>query len=171
MKEEHYIARDAQGIAKTALVTALYVTLTMIVSPISFGPIQFRISEGLNYLGLFHKRYVTAISLGVIIVNAMFSTPLDVIVGTFHTVISLLIARFLADKMGTLFKKERLARFITMAVVFSLTMFIIAWMLYYIEAVPFFWETYLTLAISELIAMILGGLIVYPLSLRIDFNQ
>lgn len=169
--EDKYFETNSQGLTKTALITALYVALTFIIAPVGFGPIQFRISESLNFLGLFRKRYVTSITLGVMIVNAMLSTPIDIIVGTFHTLVSLLISRWIAYKLAPKFKNERIGQFVIMTLVFTFTMFIIAWMLTYIGAVPFFWETYLTLALSEFIAMSIGSLVIYPLSLRIDFTK
>ena len=41
---------------KIAVVAALYLVITLIIAPISYGPIQFRISESLNFLALHNKR-------------------------------------------------------------------------------------------------------------------
>ena len=47
-----YAPSRAHSLVKAGLVAALYIVLTLLVAPVAFGPVQFRISEGLNYLGL-----------------------------------------------------------------------------------------------------------------------
>ena len=54
---DSYSSFDTQGLVKAGLVTALYVVITMFVAPVAYGPIQFRISEGLNFMGLYNKRW------------------------------------------------------------------------------------------------------------------
>ena len=44
MNKQYYQSRTG-FITQSALIAALYVVLTMIVAPIAFGPIQFRVSE------------------------------------------------------------------------------------------------------------------------------
>lgn len=161
-----YSSTQTHSLVKAGLVTALYIVLTVAVAPVGFGPIQFRISEALNYFGLYHKRYVASLTLGVMVVNAMHSTLLDVFFGTLHTLLSLLISRWLGQWIVTRFQlqsRERAVRYIVMAITFSVMMFIIAWMLQYMGYSEFFWETYLTLALSEIIVMTLGGLVFYYL--------
>lgn len=43
---------SATALAKMALVTALYVVVTVLLAPLSFGPIQLRLAELFNYLGV-----------------------------------------------------------------------------------------------------------------------
>ena len=52
-------------IARMALVTGLYVAVTLVLSVISFGAIQIRLSEMFNYLSLYNKKYIYAVTLGV----------------------------------------------------------------------------------------------------------
>ena len=52
MNKQYYQSRTG-FITQSALIAALYVVLTMIVAPIAFGPIQFRVSEVLC-LSLIH---------------------------------------------------------------------------------------------------------------------
>src|SRR5699024_12771303 len=60
---------------------------------ISFGAIQLRLSEMFNYLALFHKRYVVAITLGVVIVNFVsLMWFLDVQIGGIATFLVLVIS-------------------------------------------------------------------------------
>lgn len=175
-QQETYSSFDTQGLVKAGIVTALYIVLTMFVAPVAYGPIQFRISEALNFMGLYNKRYVASITLGVMIVNAIQSTLVDVVVGSFHTLVSLVLARYLAEAavkaFGSKFKNPMALRYIVMTLVFTFTMFIIAAMLMYMGFADYFWETYAFLALSEFIVMTLGGLIMYYfIAPRIDFYK
>ena len=40
-----------RSLSRSALIAALYVLLTLIFQPISFGPVQFRIAEALMLMG------------------------------------------------------------------------------------------------------------------------
>ena len=42
--------RTIKNITIAAMIAALYTALTLIVAPISYGPVQFRISEALTVL-------------------------------------------------------------------------------------------------------------------------
>lgn len=77
-------------IATTAVLAAVYYALTVIFSPISYGPIQFRVSEVMNMLVFFNPGFAPGIVLGVFLSNI--TSPLgayDLVFGTFHTAISL----------------------------------------------------------------------------------
>lgn len=58
-------------IVTIAIVAALYVILTMTpgLSAISYGPIQFRVSEMLNFTAFFNKKYIIAVTIGCMISN------------------------------------------------------------------------------------------------------
>ncbi len=56
---------STQSIAKTAVVAALYVVITLVLAPISFGAVQLRFAEMFNYLALYNKRYIWGVTLGV----------------------------------------------------------------------------------------------------------
>lgn len=70
------------ALTKMALITALYVVVTIFLAPFSFGAVQLRFSELFNYLPLFNKRYILAVTLGVAISNV--ASPLglvDIVIG------------------------------------------------------------------------------------------
>lgn len=80
-------------IARNAIVLALYVALTFIAFPISFGAltIQFRISEILVLLCFFNRDYVIGITLGCFLSNfASPFMPWDLLIGTSATLLSCL---------------------------------------------------------------------------------
>ena len=57
-------------LVKAGVVAAIYVALTL-VNPLSYGAVQFRISEFLNNLAPFNKRYVWALTIGCVIANQL----------------------------------------------------------------------------------------------------
>lgn len=74
-----------------ASVAAIYVVLTVVLGSFSFGPIQFRIAEALVLLCFFEKKFFLPLTIGCLISNVMSPyAVMDMIFGTFATIISLL---------------------------------------------------------------------------------
>ena len=71
-----------------AVIAAIYVVLTVIFAPISFGPMQVRIAEMLMILPLFTPAAVPGLFIGCIIANMLGGAiALDVIFGSLATLI------------------------------------------------------------------------------------
>ena len=71
-----------------AAIAAIYVALTMIFAPISFGPVQFRISEALCVLPFFTPAAVPGLFIGCLLSNLFCgSAMLDVVFGSLATLI------------------------------------------------------------------------------------
>ncbi|WP_367377673.1 QueT transporter family protein [Enterococcus gilvus] len=152
--------------AKMAVVTGLYVAVTVVLSVISFGAIQFRLAEMFNYLPLFNKRYTLAVTLGVAIANL--ASPLgivDVLFGSISTLIVLLICRGITRNITSLKKKM-----IVTALLFSFSMFTIAGQLTVLYQAPFFFN-WLIIGLGELLSMGLGGVLIYLINKRIDLTK
>ena len=82
-----------------ALVAAIYVVLTLVLAPLSYGAIQFRLSEMLMILVLYNPIYSISLTVGCLIAN--FASPmalLDVGFGTLATLISVIIMIFIKNK-------------------------------------------------------------------------
>ncbi|MCG3088989.1 QueT transporter family protein [Sporosarcina cyprini] len=153
-------------VSKTAIVAALYVAVTLLLSVISFGAVQLRLSEMFNYLALLHKRYIVAVTLGVILANFMSPTwILDVPIGGIATFLVLLISRAATKKI-----KNMVLKFAVTALIFAFSMFTVAGQLTVMYGAPF-WPTWLTVGIGELLSMTVGGMIVYSLQKKIDFTK
>jgi len=60
---------DTRLIARVGIVAAVYVAGTLALAPISYGPLQFRVSEMLKALALVHPSYAAAFGLGTLISN------------------------------------------------------------------------------------------------------
>ncbi|MCD8095967.1 MAG: QueT transporter family protein [Ruminococcus sp.] len=79
-------ALSTRRIVKSGVIAAIYVVLTVTLSVLSYGSIQFRVAEALMLLCLFSKDYVVALTLGCFIAN-IFSMVgvIDTVVGTAAT--------------------------------------------------------------------------------------
>ncbi len=73
-----------------SLVAAIYVVATLAIAPLSYGPVQFRISEVLNLLAFINPIYGIGVTLGCFIANIFspMSTQLDIIFGTLATALT-----------------------------------------------------------------------------------
>ncbi|MBF6625828.1 QueT transporter family protein [Aerococcaceae bacterium zg-BR9] len=179
MNHQTYRAENRTlDLVKSAIVIALYMALTFLVAPVAFGPVQFRISEILNYLGLYNRRYVYAVTLGVFLANFYQYGIVDMVVGSLTTLVSFYISIWIGNRLVELNRRvkffkydEMLLKYIVTAFVFAAGCIVIALMLYVIGAEAAFWPTYLSLFISELVVMLLGMPIMYLISKRIDFNE
>lgn len=72
---------------------ALYTALTLLLAPISFGPVQLRIAEAFTMLPLIWHPGVAAVTLGCFLSNllgAVMGTagPIDILIGTLATLIA-----------------------------------------------------------------------------------
>ena len=149
-------------IARMALVTGLYVAVTLVLSVISFGAIQIRLSEMFNYLSLYNKKYIYAVAL------ANLASPLgliDVVVGSVSTLIVLLLNYSVTKRV----KNMKLKMVIT-ALIFAFSMFTVAGQLKLLYQAPFFFN-WGVIALGELASMIVGGVIIYWISKKIDLTK
>ena len=69
--------KNTKFLAQSALLAAMYASLTLVLAPFSYGPIQFRLSEALVFLVLLDKRNITGLTLGAVIAN--YFSPLGII--------------------------------------------------------------------------------------------
>lgn len=86
-------------IALSGMIAALYTALTLALSPLSFGPIQFRIAEALTLLSFFMPEAIPGLFIGCFISNIAGGLGLiDIVVGSAAT----LAAAWLTYKMPEL---------------------------------------------------------------------
>ena len=80
---------STKRLAKLAVVSAIYVALTLSLSFMAYGNIQFRIAEALMLLCFYKKDYGISLILGCLIVNLFSPMGLvDVVFGTLATVVA-----------------------------------------------------------------------------------
>ncbi|MGL5296372.1 MAG: QueT transporter family protein [Culicoidibacterales bacterium] len=154
---------NSKKIALYGVVAALYVVLTVIIAPLSYGPLQFRVSEILVTLIMFDLGFSWPILIGTALAN--FFSPLgmiDVIFGTVATLVA--IGSYVACK-----KVLPSDKFWQQAIYFVVTfgmvgMFLIAIELNIVEQLPLF-ETWITVMIGQVAVLVLGVLLmkkIYP---------
>ena len=78
-------------VTRAALVAAAYFALATLLQPVSFGPVQFRLSEALVLLPLFMPEAVVGVTVGCFLTNFIYSTPYDVLFGTVATALAALL--------------------------------------------------------------------------------
>ena len=89
MKENRTgVQNPIRQMACGAVIAAVYVAVTLAFAPISYGPIQFRISEALCILPYFTPAAIPGLFLGCMIANLLGTAALpDVIFGSIATLI------------------------------------------------------------------------------------
>lgn len=76
------------------MIAALYAALTLVLAPISYGPIQFRVSEALTLLPWYLPEAVPGLFVGCAIANFFGECGLvDMVVGSLATLIAALLSR------------------------------------------------------------------------------
>lgn len=139
------------------MIAALYIALTLAVSPVAQGAIQFRISEGLNHLVVFNRKLRWGVLAGVVLFNLFFAEfgLVDVLFGGGQTFIALSLSALMHRYIKSVPK-----RLVLNIVFFTVSMILIALMLTMMLGLPF-WMTYATTALSELLIMSLSAPIMY----------
>jgi uncharacterized membrane protein len=78
------------------VIAAVYAVLTMVLAPISYGPIQFRISEVLCILPFYFPFSSAGLFVGCIVANLLSAYgPLDVIFGSLATLLAALCTMYI----------------------------------------------------------------------------
>jgi uncharacterized membrane protein len=87
-------------IARGALIAALYATVTVIFAPISYRVIQVRISEALTLMPFLWIEAIPGLFVGCFIANILGGNgPLDIVLGSFATLIAAVLTRFAPNKL------------------------------------------------------------------------
>lgn len=88
-------------ITRSALIAAIYFILTIVLQPLSFGPIQFRISEIMTLLPVLMPESIIGLTVGCLISNIIFSPfgIFDIVFGTLATLVAAILTYFLRRKI------------------------------------------------------------------------
>lgn len=96
------------NLVKTAMVAGIYAAVTLSLAPISYGEVQFRLSEILTLLAFIDPLYIPGLVIGCVISNL--GSPLgviDIALGSFATLLSVnsiyITRNFLGDGLKSLF--------------------------------------------------------------------
>lgn len=144
------------GVAYDAAIAAVYTVLTMVFAPISFGPVQFRISEILCVLPFFTPAAVPGLFVGCFLSNLLCGAAgLDIVFGSLATLIGAVGSFYLGKKSKWL---------VAVPPILANTV-IIPWVLRFAygsqDLIPF---AMLTVGIGEVLAIgVLGNLLLLTL--------
>ena len=148
-------------LVRTALIASLYITLTIAFSAISYGPIQFRISELLILLPLWNHRWTPGIVLGTVIAN--FFSPLgliDVLFGSLATFLGIVAMVKVAKIASPLY---------SLVCPVLANAYLIALELRIVYELPF-WESVIYVGISEAIIVLIGYFLISTMAKNSHFR-
>ncbi|MBF0788230.1 MULTISPECIES: QueT transporter family protein [unclassified Streptococcus] len=171
MNQTKWTVRD---MAQIALVAALYMVLTVVppLNAIAYGPYQFRLSEMLNFLAFYNRKYLVAVTIGCMISNLIGFGVIDVFVGGGSTLVFVTLGVYFLKKYQNEYVWNGVLNkaFLYFSIFFSMTMFTIALELHVLYQSPFL-VTWFTTAAGEFASLIVGSLIIDRLAQRIDFTK
>lgn len=148
---------NVKFIAESAIIAALYAALTWLFSPISYGSIQFRISEVMILLVLFKPSYAFALILGCFISNTTSSLGIwDMLFGTLATALAVIPMM----KIKNIYVAALLP-VITNSIIVALE-------LYFALDISPIWLSMLTVGIGEAVVLYLIGI---PVMISISKNE
>ena len=143
--------KKALNIAYAAVIAAIYVVLTLIFAPISYGPIQVRVSEALCVLPIFTPAAVPGIFIGCLLANALGGAIIwDVVFGS--------LASLAAAYISYLLRRKRVLAYLSPIVINALVVpFVLK---YAYGAEDLIWWMMFTVAVGEIISVgILGSIL------------
>ncbi len=79
---------------RAAIISAVYVVVTAVFAPISFGPMQVRVAESLALLPFLWAEAVPGLFIGVLLANALWGLGvIDIVLGSLATLLAALLTR------------------------------------------------------------------------------
>ena len=155
----------ARDMAQIAIVAAIYIVLTITppLNAMAYYGYQFRVSEMMNFLAFYNKKYLIGVTLGCMIANLFSFGWIDVFVGGGSTFVFLGLGLILFGRFKNKFLFDGLIRL-------DHFLFTIALELYYLQGQPFFYN-WLTMGLGEFASLIFGAIVINQLSKRIDFTK
>ena len=88
-------------LAVLAVIAAAYAALTLVLAPISYGPVQFRVSEALTVLPFLMPGTVWGVFIGCVLANLYTGSVLDIVFGSLATLLAGLLTAWFGKKGNT----------------------------------------------------------------------
>ncbi len=148
-------------IVKTAAVAAIYTVVTLGLAFMSYGNIQFRVSEIMTLLAFFDPTYIGGLTLGCFLANLLGPNGLpDALIGTPATLISVIAIAI----TGKITKQSKVGLIIASLWPTLFNGLIIGYLLHKMFNLPIF-LTMLEVAVGEFVVITLIGVPVFLLLL------
>lgn len=151
--------KNTIAIARSAMIAALYFTLTYFLQPISFGPLQFRVAEALTILPIFMPEAILGLTLGCALANVL--SPFgwyDILFGTLATFLASVATRLLWSRIKA-GEKTKLVLALLPPVVLNAIVLPLVWLLFASD-ISFFVNMG-TIALSQIGAVYFLGILLY----------
>jgi uncharacterized membrane protein len=146
---------QGQGPARTVagVVGALYVVLSLLVAPLAYGPIQFRLGEVLKPLVIKYPATIPAFAVGVGIVNLLspLTGGLELILMPIVNLVGGTLCWFMARRIGGM-----VGTYIA-SLIFALVITAgVATVLHFAAGLPYL-VAFASVAVSEVVLLLLGN--------------
>lgn len=143
--------------ARTGLIAALYAVLTIALYPISYGPVQLRISEVMTLLPLFFVEAIPGLILGCLIANIFSGVVMDMVFGTLATALASVATFFIGKAI-----KHKAMPFIAAIppVLFNAFILPLMWKLF-TENSGFYWYNFTSVMIGQVLSVYVLGIPIY----------
>jgi uncharacterized membrane protein len=97
--KKNTMSKKNRFVVTAAVIAALYAVLTLVFGALSYGPVQFRISEMLTVLPAFTPAAIPGLFVGCILGNiASPYGPVDIAVGSLATLLAACLSRIMPRK-------------------------------------------------------------------------
>lgn len=84
--------KTTKFLVRSAVIAALYATLTLVIYPLSYGPIQVRVSESMTVLPLFFAEAIPGLTIGCFLANIPMGLW-DMVIGATATLLASITTR------------------------------------------------------------------------------
>ena len=149
-----------RSLCLSAMIAAVYAVLTLALPAISYGEWQCRVSEALTMLPMLFPQAIPGLFVGCVLANLLSPVGwMDIVFGSLATLIA---------AIGTYAFRKR-SKVLAAACPVVANGLIVGAVLSYSFSLPF-WLTALQVAAGELVAVLLGCLLVKALS-RVDLSK
>src|SRR6056297_3262015 len=91
---------NSKKLTRGAMIAGLYIVITYLLAPVSFGPLQFRAAEALTVLPIIFPEAIPALFIGVFLSNIIGGLGLvDTIGGSLITLLAAYITYLFRDNI------------------------------------------------------------------------
>lgn len=90
---------NTKKIIRAAIIGSVYAVLTIVLAPVSYGPVQVRVSEAMTVMPAFTPAAVPGLFIGCFVANILGPYGIvDIVCGSFATLAAALVSRRLRDR-------------------------------------------------------------------------
>ena len=159
--------RYAFYIATASVIAGLYTIATLLIQPLAFGQVQFRISEALTILPVFTPAAIPGLFIGCAISNAVGITTganplgaLDIFIGSGATLIAAFLSYFLRNVKFRIFPHGIKIPFLAMLPPVIINAWVIGAELAFVNNAPL-WINILWIALGQFAPCVIFGTFLY----------